>query len=255
MCSIIFSFIDSVKVFAFHSTLMAFNTSDTRQRAHQPIDTSNPHGTWIEEKSYNKTRPGASKRVLCGNWQEEGSLESDMLSQGLTVGSVRQDGARFRGGFESTPYLTTAVDPRERRPDLMTTQRVSFSETNGDVRSQQQPSLGVRSAARSEQVLQQAKETLAQSQMDRTTGSLADNMKGGSLKLATKIGSGRVDKRVVNVIRQDYLHDVPITIYTGNSKTGATMVIPGKSAASAAASSVHSRHTGFTNEKYSIGTL
>lgn len=234
---------------------MAFNTSDTRQRAHQPIDTSNPHGTWIEEKSYNKARPGDSKRVLCGNWQEEGCLEGDMLSQGMTLDPVRLDGTKYRGGFESTPYLTTAVDPRERRPDLMSTQRLSFSDTNGDVRSQQQPALGVRSAARSEQMLQQAKEALAQAQQERTTGSLADSMTG-SLQCASKIGShnGRVNKRVVQEIRQDYLNDIPITLYTGHAP-GSRMVVPGKSAVCPTASSVHSRHTSFTDEKYSIGSL
>jgi hypothetical protein len=233
---------------------MAFNTADTRQRAHQPIDTSNPHGTWIEEKSYNKTRPGASKKVLCGNWQEEGCLEGDKQSQGLLLESVRLDGTRYRGGFESTPYLTTAVDPRDRRPDLVTTQRGSFSESNGDVKSQRQAALGVRSAARSEQVLQQAKEALAQAQLERTTGSLTDSMKSGT---AGKIGStnGRVTRRVVTEVRQDYLDEAPVTLWSGNPVSGKTMVVHGKSAHNPTASSVHSRHTGFTNEKYTLGAL
>ena len=48
--------------FSFLSLLalnrMSLNRVDTRQRAYQRIDTSNPTGTWIDESGYNKYSTG-----------------------------------------------------------------------------------------------------------------------------------------------------------------------------------------------------
>lgn len=236
---------------------MAFNTSDTRQRAYNPIDTSNPGGTWIDEKAFNKTRPGDGKKVLCGNWQEERILEGDMMSQGIPVGTVREDGVRFRGGFETSPYLTVAVDPKERRPGLNTTQRVSYTSTNGDVKSQLQPALGVRAAARNEQVLALAKESLAASQEQRNALSLSGSfVKGATLKSTYQEHHGQDEvKREVTEVRQDFVHETPITLYTGNPTTGKVMYVHGKTAENPAASTIHAKHSAFTDEKYTIGSL
>lgn len=236
---------------------MAFNTADTRQRAYNSIDTSNPAGTWVEEKAYNKTRPGDCKKVLCGNWQEERVLEGDLIAQGAPVASVRLDGTRYRGGFESSPYLTVAVDPRERRPGLSTIQRDSFNQSNGDVKSQLQPALGVRAQARSEQILQLAKEALSASQQERTAASLEGSfVKGATLRSTYHEAHCKPEeKRVITEIRQEYLQEVPITLYTGNPKTGVVMPVHGKTAENPTASTVHAKHTGFTDEKYTIGGL
>lgn len=238
---------------------MAFNTSDTRQRAYAPIDTSNPGGTWIDEKAFNKTRPGDCKKVLCGNWQEERVLEGDMLSQGLVVAAVRPDGTgtRYRGGFESSPYLTLAVDPRDRRPDMNSTQRAEFNKSNSDISSQKQPALGVRAAARNQQMLELAQESLAQSQSQRSAASLNGSfVKGATLRSTYNESHCKVEsKREVGAIRLDYINDTPITLYTGNPQTGKAMMVHGKTPADPHASTIHARHTGFSNEKYTIGGL
>lgn len=70
---------------------------DKARKPYVPIDTCSPGGTWIEERRYNRRRPGAppsplssstksstnaatGARVLCGNWLEEQALEKDMLA-------------------------------------------------------------------------------------------------------------------------------------------------------------------------------
>ena len=49
---------------------MAFNRTDTRQRAYNKIDAYQPHGNWVDERSYNRAKKGC----LMGNWYEESSL-------------------------------------------------------------------------------------------------------------------------------------------------------------------------------------
>lgn len=241
---------------------MAFNTSDTRQRAFVPIDTSNPGGAWMEEKSYNKSRPGDCKKVLCGNWQEERLLEGDMMSQGMEVTVTRKDGNRVRGGFESSPYLTMAADPRDRRQELLSTHRASYNMINSNVDSQKKSALGVRSQAKFEQVASLAKDSLAAAQeerertmrMDKTSGNLADENPYTSTYQGVHCPGGIGPRKTVDRIPTEYLDDTPITLYTGHKGATKVMAVHGKTATSSFGST-HSRHTHFSEEKYSIGNL
>ena len=235
---------------------MAFNTSDTRQRAFNRIDTSNPGGSWIDEKQFNKTRPGDCRKILCGNWQEEQILEGDIMREGLEVGTLKQDGKFFHGGWESSPYLTVAVDDANRRHGFETTHRGSFNAMNSDVGSQRQPALGVRSNMRSGVILEEAKKSLSESRSQRelamTQGS---NVPGQQLLTTYQSQTGTLPPpRVVEKISHQYVKDVPITLYTGNPSTGKTMMVHGKTPSSGV-SSVHSRHTYFTSPKYDLGMI
>ena len=98
---------------------MAFNCSDTRQRAYNRIDTSSPGGNWIDEKQYNKAEAASTrdKRVLVGNWQEESKLEKDMIQSGHELATLHKTGKYFSGGHESSAFLLTPVEgglPQER---------------------------------------------------------------------------------------------------------------------------------------------
>jgi hypothetical protein len=239
---------------------MAFNTADTRQRAYNRIDTCNPGGNWIDEKQYNKSRPGATKKILCGNWQEEHSLEGDLMSQGIPVATIRQNDAtgHFVGGFESSPYLTMAVNPKDRRTELTSTQRASFNEKNSDLSTQKQPSLGARSQIRLNDVVSAAKEELQKTVSERearSSGML--DLNGSKIELQSTYRGvhGKPEaKRVVETVSDEYLSDRPITLYTGNPSSGATMVVHGKTP-NGSLVGPHHKHAHFSYDKFAIGSL
>ena len=237
---------------------MAFNTADTRQRAYNRIDTCNPAGNWIEEKQYNKNRPGASQRILCGNWQEETALEGDLIEQGIPVTTLRHDTAtgHFSGGFESSPYLTMAVDPRDRRTELVTTQRASFNGSNSDLSTQKQPALGARSRIRMSDVIVSAKEELEKTVSDRAARSsgMLDATTGSKVSLQSTYSHVHCkpeEKRVVSAVSDSYLSDRPITLYTGNPVNGKKMVVHGQTPEGSLVGP-HHKHSQFSYDKYSL---
>ncbi|EPY22926.1 hypothetical protein STCU_00241 [Strigomonas culicis] len=171
---------------------------DGFEKAHKPyvpMDTSCPQGNWVEEKRYNRGRPTeGSRRVLCGNWQEEEALEQDMLRREREEQEGRMDGTilkttftgtasldvirdkgngHFAGNFTSSPYLTvTAADAANRH--LATTHRTDFNARSSDVQQLKRPDLGVRA----QQLQQQALEAAAAEKE-------ADDAQRASLRAAT----------------------------------------------------------------------
>ena len=82
---------------------MALNRTDTRQRAYNRIDTSNPKGNWIDEPSFNKSTGGC----LMGNWWEERELSKSMTERekNESITSSTIGSPRVKGGMESTKFL------------------------------------------------------------------------------------------------------------------------------------------------------
>lgn len=243
-----------------------------------PIDTCSPGGEWIEEKRYNKVRQDAetqrARKVLCGNWQEEKALEDDLLAQPrLPPGSpeaddfaatavlrasldvIREDNrGRFTGGYQSTPYLTAdARNPHLRF--LETTHRHDFCEASGDVRRLRRPELGVRSRVLLHNALEAAraeKEACDAEYQMRLSGVAGD---GHGVFFSTYHESYCREEELptINELRNDYLSDEPITLYTGNPKTGCTMTVHGKTPVEPTEDrSRFGRHTYFTERKYTL---
>ncbi|ORC85403.1 uncharacterized protein TM35_000351470 [Trypanosoma theileri] len=250
------------------------------RKPYVPIDTCSPGGTWIEEKRYNRARhdDGAhhARKVLCGNWQEEKALEDDLLTQpSLMPGTVQADTftttavlqasldviredtrGRYTGGYQSTPYLTAdARNPHLRL--LETTQRHDFCEENADVKRLRRPDMGVRSrvllevaidAARTEKELQDTQ--LQQQQLRASVSTDGDNV---YLSTYHKSHCREEELPVIDELRNDYLSDEPITLYTGNPETGCTMTVHGKTPVEPVEGrSRFGRHTYFTERKYAL---
>lgn len=230
---------------------MAFNSSDTRQRAYNRIDTSNPHGSWIDEKFYNRAGTVGSK-TLIGNWQEEERLEADMNAAGRDQTIVRKDGKYYKGGFESTAYLLSDKEESERLAQTVTMHRESFTEKNGDISTTKKPQLGVRSNIRAQMILEQAQAELkaqeeAQRQRDAPlTSTYRETISHNSNASATKgVFAGRTEGA------PSYTEDVPITLYTGNPHTGSTMTVHGKTMADGTGNPL-AKNTNFTYNKFAL---
>ncbi|RNF01963.1 hypothetical protein TraAM80_06683 [Trypanosoma rangeli] len=253
-------------------------SSASRRKPYVPIDTCSPGGTWIEEKRYNKVRHdnGAKQasKVLCGNWQEEKALEDDLIAQQpLPPGTVppeefvqtavlqasldvirEGDHGRYTGGHQSTPYVTSdARNPNARF--LQTTQRYDYCEANGDVRRLRRPDMGVRSrvmlgvALEAAKAEKEARDTARQTRLSRTAED------GGGIYLSTyhKSHCHEENLPVISELRNDYLSDEPITLYTGNPVTRCTMTVHGKTPVEPVAGrSRFGRHTYFTERKYAL---
>ncbi|RNF20738.1 uncharacterized protein Tco025E_03646 [Trypanosoma conorhini] len=249
-----------------------------RRRPYVPIDTCSPGGTWIEEKRYNKVRHenGAQQasKVLCGNWQEEKALEDDLLAQPpLPPGTVAPEEfaqtavlqasldpiregphGRYTGGYQSTPYVTTdARNPHLRF--LQTTQRLDYCEANGDVKRLRRPDMGVRSRVLLEVALKaaQAEKEACDTEKQTRLSHIAED--GGGIYLSTyhKSHCREEELPVINELRNDYLSDEPITLYTGNPVTGCTMTVHGKTPVEPVKErSRFGRHTYFTERKYAL---
>nr|CCC92889.1 unnamed protein product [Trypanosoma congolense IL3000] len=247
------------------------------RKPYVPIDTCSPAGTWIEEKHYNKERhkdgETFSRKVLCGNWQEERALEDDLLAQQqLPQGDVFPDhfapsailrasldpirpgkNGKYTGGYSSTPYLTSDVrNPHSRY--LNTTNREDYCEKNADVRAMRRPALGARS-----RVVLQAALDAAQKEKEladaENTNSTNMGLDGTNVYLSTyqKVHCMPEELPTIDKLCNDYLMDEPITLYTGNPQTGCTMTVHGKTPVEPVeGKSRFGRHTYFTERKYCL---
>lgn len=283
--------------------------NDKGYKPYIPIDTSSPAGSWIEEKRYNRTRPtGESRRVLCGNWQEEQALEGDMLElertnaertqaerAALTASGgkprrlrkgepnfdatqpsldiIRDKGnGHYTGGLESTPYMiASSADPKARH--LATTHRTDYNPVSADVHSQDRPTLGVRQQLLLQQALAAAK--VAQEEAERAHAEQQRSVASRTRRAATSTGGDKhlddlEDDRTTTVykaqycdrhgevlptieeLRNDYLSDEPITLYTGNPHTGKTMTVHGKTPVDPVGASRFGKHTYFSEPKYAL---
>lgn len=233
---------------------MAFNCADTRQRAYNRIDTSNPHGNWVDERSYNKTGT-AGRRTLVGNWQEDEKLERDMKEHGHDQTVVRKEGKYFKGGFESTAYLLSEVEKEDRKAEGVTMQRQSFNDTNGDIKTQQKAPLGVRSQIRAEMVVAEAKAIVAQQEKAVAAASAPPPM--SSTYRDTVNRADGPQRRVVNDApgeKRTYVGDKPITLYTGNPQTGARMRVQGATTEGGTGNPL-AKNTNFTCDRFAIGMI
>ncbi|CBH14370.1 uncharacterized protein TEOVI_000380800 [Trypanosoma equiperdum] len=247
------------------------------RKPYVPIDTCSPAGTWIEEKHYNKERhkDGAtcSRKVLCGNWQEEKVLEDDLLAQqpvpsdpkgqmdftSTTVLRASLDAIRpgkndrFTGGYSSTPYVTSdARNPHSRF--LQTTNREDYCEKNADLRTLRRPDLGARSRVLLQVALNAAREEKNATEAERKQLTNV-GMDGNNVYLSTyqKVHCLPEELPVVDSLCNDYLSDEPITLYTGNPETGCTMTVHGKTPVEPVEGrSRFGRHTYFTERKYCL---
>jgi hypothetical protein len=227
--------------------------ADTRQRAYNRIDTSNPQGSWIDEKYYNRAGTGKGK-TLVGNWLEEERLEGDMTQHGNTQTIVKQEGRYYKGGFESTSYLLSDREENDRALDGTTIQRDSFNDSNGDVNKQRKAALGVRSQIRAQMVLGEAHELLRQQEeaarirdAPLTTTYRETVSKTGADGNTTK-GEfhGAASSAAV-----DYASDVPVTVYTGNPRSGVRMQVPGLTSTGGTGNPL-SKNTTFSHDKYAL---
>ncbi|CAD2220240.1 hypothetical protein AGDE_05809 [Angomonas deanei] len=263
---------------------------DKATKPYTPMDTYNQEGTWIEEKRYNRSRPVEGRRgVLSGNWQEEQQLEQDLLQQERAVKEgtvdrtwktdtvsldvIRDKGnGHYTGAFNSSPYLTTDVrNPNERF--LNTTNRQDFNANSSDVKQLRRPQAGVRSQQMLQQALQQAEEEQKQAEEMRQTRmreTMSKHDKGiggnhsqlGALQedRTTSVYKGTISNQApyqdephtVNELRNDYLDDEPITLYTGNPQSGKTMTVHGKTPADPSGHTRFGKHTQFSERKYDL---
>jgi hypothetical protein len=226
---------------------MAFNCADTRQRAYNRIDTSNPQGNWVDERSYNRPDNALRGRTLVGNWQEEVHLEADMNDNGHDVSLLRQRGRYMTGGFESTAYLLSPEEQGNRLADTVTTNRHSFNDTNGDVAMQRKPKLGVRSELRAQMVIAEA-EKLAADAAQAPAEPLSTTYR------ATLSDRSKEQPRTIDMqqtLEQSKKLSTPITLYSGNPQSGVKMAVQGASSA-AGTGNPHGKNCSFTFEKYSL---
>lgn len=242
---------------------MAFNCADTRQRAYRSIDTSAPGGSWIDEKAFNKslaakTADGSAHpcRTLVGNWQEETALEGDMLAQGKDLAVLQKTGKYYKGGFESTSYLLSSVPEHDRTmTHVNSTHRTSFNDTNADVSARLAPVGGVRSQLKAKEVIEEAKRMVAESERrsqrapDPLTTAYRDTITNAQ-HIRHLSGARR---HVHQPEELTYGADVPVTLYTGDPKSGKVMSVHGKTFASGP--NPLGRSNAFTHDKFAIGTL
>jgi hypothetical protein len=227
--------------------------ADTRQRAYNRIDTSNPQGSWIDEKYYNRGGTGNSK-VLVGNWQEEERLETDMTTMGKTQTVVRQDGKYFKGGFESSAYLLTDREDQERTMDGTTMQRQSFNEFNGDVQKQKKAPLGVRSNIRAQMVIDEAQELVRQQEeaARQRDAPLSTTYREAVSHIPLTGNTVKGTFRGASVgAEKDYAADTPITVYTGNPRTGVRMQVQGLTSTAGGGNAL-SKNTTFSHDKFAV---
>lgn len=226
--------------------------ADTRQRAYNRIDTSNPQGSWIDEKYYNRGGTGGSK-VLVGNWQEEERLEADMDVAGKTQTVVRKDGKYFKGGFESTSYLLTDREESDRGFDGTTIQRDDFNNSNGDIEKQKKAPLGVRSAIRAQMVVSEARALVKQMEeqsklkdepMTSTYRAQVSKTNGANTLRGTFHGASEA-------ARQDYSKAAPITVYSGNPRSGCRMKVQGLSETAGTGNPL-ARNTNFSHNRFAL---
>ena len=241
--------------------------TDYRLRGPHRIDTYNPGGSWVDEKNYNRTRKGgASGKVLCGNWQEEVTLEDDMQRNGHDCSIFRPKGRRITGGFESTAYLTSDKEPATRCADHLTTMDASYTAKNGDVIAAKKSNapnhkLGVRSRIRAQMIVDEAKLLLSQqaeAQRSAQRPPSPESTYEATLSMR-KQREGTRPRRPMDsqtTLNCEYFDETPVTLYTGNPRTGAKMIVPGKSEASGVLyPSMHAKNTTFSNDKFAIGPL
>ena len=225
--------------------------ADTRQRAYNRIDTSNPQGSWIDEKYYNRGGTGRSK-TLVGNWQEEERLETDMVDAGQAQTVVKKEGKYFKGGFESTSYLLSAKEQNDRDLDGTSMHAMSYNDSNADVKKQRKAPLGVRNSIRAQMVLEEAQEVVRQQEE-------AARLKDAPLsttyrETVSKVGnSGNTTRSEFKGTagRPDYAADTPITVYTGNPQSGVRMKVQGLTATTGTGNPL-AKNTGFSYDKYSL---
>ena len=227
--------------------------ADTRQRAYNRIDTSNPQGSWIDEKYYNRGGTSRSK-VLVGNWQEEERLEEDMTTAGKTQTVVRKDGKYFRGGFESTSYLLTDREETDRALDGTTIQRDSFNTSNGDVDKQKKAPLGVRSAIRAQMVISEARDLVRQ--MEEASRPKAEPMTSTYRTQVSGVGESGMTTRgtfkgAAGEGAKDYASDTPVTVYTGNPRSGVRMKVQGLTETTGTGNAL-SKNTTFTYNRFAL---
>ena len=227
--------------------------ADTRQRAYNRIDTSNPQGSWIDEKYYNRGGTGGAK-VLVGNWQEEERLEADMNTAGKTQTVVRKDGKYFKGGFESTSYLLTDREETERGFDGTTIQRDDFNTHNGDIEKQKKAPLGVRSAIRAQMVVAEARELVKQ--MEENAKHKDEPMTSTYRANVSRTGAnGNTTRGTFHgasaAARKDYSNDGPITVYTGNPRSGCRMKVQGISETAGTGNAL-AKNTSFTHNRFAL---
>nr|CCM36038.1 hypothetical protein, conserved [Leishmania guyanensis] len=164
----------------------------------------------------------------------------------------------YTGGHTSTPYLTCDSRHPAMR-DLKSTYRVDFSSTSSDVASLRRPDLGVRSQRLMEQTRAAAKEMQAANVRAHQEQLL---LREASMKWMSRSSGPNISEYratmcdenevlpVVEELSQEYLSDEPITLYTGNPKTGKTMVVHGKTPVDPVSSSRFGKHSHFTEFKY-----
>lgn len=255
---------------------------DKPSKPYIPIDTCSPAGTWIEEKRYNRSRPTGetSRKVLCGNWQEERALENNLLVlEGETEAAKQQaleesrrtgtevkprrawhasasldlikprGNGRYDGGFNSTPYINRDVDhPTDH--DLNTTYLTDYTEKNADVRRLRRPDLGVRSQLLLKKALAIAEEEQLNRQAERAE---RFHEEGNDIsEYRDRICKPNEEYPTVEELDTDYLIDEPITLYTGNPYTGKKMTVHGKTPNDPISKPFHGRHTYFSENKYAI---
>lgn len=231
---------------------MAFNSADTRQRAYNRIDTSNPHGSWIDEKFYNRGGTRNAK-TLVGNWQEEERLEGDMATAGRDQSVVRKEGKYFKGGFESTAYLLSDKEEFDRQAEATSMHRQSFTEANGDIRTTKKPPMGVRSGIRAQMVLAEAQRAVAEAEEASRPrdAPLTTTYRETVSHVGTDGNTVKSTYRGRPQDAADYVSDTPITLYTGNPVTGSKMVVHGVTSAGGTGNAL-AKNTTFTHNKFAL---
>eukprot|EP01065_Artemidia_motanka_P030420 TRINITY_DN36437_c0_g1_i1.p1 TRINITY_DN36437_c0_g1~~TRINITY_DN36437_c0_g1_i1.p1 ORF type:complete len:262 (+),score=89.51 TRINITY_DN36437_c0_g1_i1:64-786(+) len=209
---------------------MALNRTDTRQRAYNRIDTSQPQGNWIEEASYNR-RGG---KVLVGNWVEERVLGDSMRQHG-TDGAVhkveeqtsRFGAARAKGGFSSSQFLVNPRDEPEHwalggaKPHFLSVNQSEYRHDSADAAKMKPAEVGVARRRRAAEVVADAVASEERPEVSRTYYSTSYQSATASAKLPSPKGPRD---------SFDYAEDVPVSLYTGNPSTGKKMAVQGKSA-------------------------
>lgn len=214
---------------------MAFNRTDTRQRAYNRIDSSQPQGNWIDEASYNK---GGGGKCLMGNWVEERNLQESMGKKGydMSVHRVKKTdtfGAdRGTGGFASSAFIINQQDEQKHwalddgKAHFMSTAMDSFNAENSNIDHGKKANLGIRRQMRLNDILDEA--AAASKPADDSATKNSTKYWGTT---ARDFNASAPSPEIFGPKDSfDYADDVPISLYTGNPSTGAKMSIQGKSA-------------------------
>eukprot|EP01063_Lacrimia_lanifica_P000163 TRINITY_DN1006_c0_g1_i1.p1 TRINITY_DN1006_c0_g1~~TRINITY_DN1006_c0_g1_i1.p1 ORF type:complete len:273 (+),score=111.29 TRINITY_DN1006_c0_g1_i1:82-819(+) len=237
---------------------MAFNRTDTRQRAYNRIDACNPQGNWIDEPSFNKQ---GRKGCLVGNWQEDATLQDDMGADAPTYRLKTHEGAgveRGAGGFNSSKFLVSPVewdDKAMAKEHFASTNRLSHNAENSNTEAFKPAKLGARSEVKRQAVVAQAlaedaerkaeEERLkSQSHFQSTYQATTAQASAGYKPLATVRQEGQ---------ELNYAQDQPVTLYVGNPQSGSKMGVPGNTAGTGKVS--HGRNCNFSTpiDKHPIG--